>query len=159
MSQVDQASGGVSTDLPPITVRSVADGLVVTVHAQLDRDTTSTLADVLRVGVEAGTAIVLDLIDDGREVAAPSPAGLRSPRPVDGAALAITDIGPGVLQLVRPASCWTVDVSARRLCRSNAPLQPHFVPPEHWTPISRLWISSTGVTAVSVCGTLLLSSG
>ena len=158
MSEVDQASGGVSTDLPPITVRSVADGLVVTVHAELDRDTTSTLADVLRVGVEAGTAIVLDLVDDGRVLAAPSPACLRSLPQVDGAALAITDVGPGVLQFVRPASCWTVDVSAGLLCRSTAPLQPHFVPAEHWTAIGRLWILSGGITAVSACGTHLLSS-
>jgi hypothetical protein len=162
MSTVERTFGDVATDLPPIMVRSVGGGLVVTVHTELDRDTTATLAELLCAGVQADTVVVLDLAHDDHATTVPPVTARPSARPSpsdDGAALAITAIGPGVLQLRRPAACWTIDVSGRRLCRSTSPLHPRFVPAEHWTAISRLCISPTGVMAVSSCGGLVLASG
>ena len=168
---------GATTDGPPIAVRSAADHLVIEVRGHLDRCGTDALAAVLTASLVAATPIRLDLSDPW---SSPSPERTSPAAPAadraastprseahsahqpsfDGAhgpPTAILVGGPGLLHLVRPGSCWTLDVAGRRLCRSAARLHPRFVPAEHWTSVSQLWLSGPTLTAVSTCGTVRFS--
>jgi hypothetical protein len=144
---------------PPLIVRCEGERLHIDVHGPLDLEATATLADMLVVGADTASSIALNLTPDD----APSTPSPMLPAPASAHAeqrqpIKVGVVGPGVLQIVRPTSCWTIDISTHRTFRSSTPLDPRFVPDEHWTSIRHVTISKAMTTAVSTCGTVLLSS-
>jgi hypothetical protein len=137
---------------PPITVHMDSDQVVIWPDGDLDTDATEALTDAVNAAVSAGSVVVVDL-DRSSPVTAMTdgePSGAARPTASDTNLLpAAVAAGPGHIRLASAASCWTVDLGSRRLCRSHAPVDYRFVPADSWTAVRKLWISPSGLSALT----------
>ena len=153
---------------PPITVSMDGDQVVIRPERRLDRDASMALIAAINAAVVAGATVLIDLergIRPRNQVVAParrSHARETPRRPADisrsvTARNGITLAGPGCIRLVTTRSCWTIDITARRLCRSATPLEARFVAPDFWIGVRQIWISADSVTAITTADSLISS--
>jgi hypothetical protein len=152
---------------PPITVSMDGDLVVIRPERRLDRDASMALIAVINAAVVAGATALIDLERGIRPrtqvVAARRSHGSETPRrPADisrsvTARNGITLAGPGCIRLATTRSCWTIDLTARRFCRSATPLEARFVAPDFWIGVRQIWITADSVTAITTADSLISS--
>ena len=65
--------------------------------------------------------------------------------------LSVSAAAAGVLRLIRRSSCWTIDLSRQRFCRTDVAIHLRFLEACHWTPISQIWLAAeTGEASSSL---------
>ena len=153
---------------PPITVSMDGDHVVIRPERRLDRDASMALIGAINAAVMAGATALIDLergIRPRTRVVAPArrphvgeaPWRLADMSKSESANNGITFAGPGCIRLATTRSCWTIDLSARRLCRSATPLEARFVAPDFWIGVRQIWISADSVTAITTADSLISS--
>jgi len=139
-----------------VTVSMFDEHLVICAPSRLDLEMTNVLVIAAASAVGCGSTVMIDLDPDtaSDELIARRPlraaAGCVT---IDGGPAAV--LGPGYVQLTTRDGYWTIDLGQGRLCRSNDPIEPHFVWLDDWTLICALWVTPTSMTALANDGTYL----
>jgi hypothetical protein len=144
---------GIDTTL---TVSMFDEHLVICAPNRLDLEMTNVLVIAAASAVGCGSTVMIDLDPDtaSDELIARRPLGAAANCVTsDGGPVAI--LGPGYVQLTTRDGYWTIDLGQGRMCRSNDPIEPHFVGLDDWTDICALWVTPTNVTALANDGTYL----
>lgn len=142
---------------PALGISMRGDQVVIRLRSRLDRCSTETLVLAVAGATGSGATVVIEL---GPTDDATGPAGSGGPVPHGAAgAAACRDshtevLGGGRLQLGFHGRCWTLDLTARRFCRSEGPVAPNFVEPEHWIAMTSIWVTADQTTVVDPDGTL-----
>ena len=139
-----------------VTVSMFEEHLVICAPPCLDLEMTNILVIAAASAVGCGSTVMIDLDPDTAS------DELIALRPLNAVASCITsDSGPaavlsaGYVRLTTRDGHWTIDLGQGRLCRSNDPIEPHFVGLDDWTDICALWVTPTNVTALANDGTYL----
>lgn len=152
---------------PPITVSMDGDHVVIRPERRLDRDASMALIAAINAAVIAGATALIDLergirprtqVDASRRTQGrETPWRLADTSNSDTSNNGITLAGPGCIRLATTRSCWTIDITARRLCRSATPREARFVAPDFWIGVRQIWISADSVTAITTADSLISS--
>jgi hypothetical protein len=141
---------------PTVMVSMLDEHLVICAPTRLDLEMTKILVIAAASAVACGSKVMIDLDPDTTS------DELIARRPLSAAANYVTSdggpvavLGAGYVQLTTRDGHWTIDLGQGRLCRSNDPVDPHFIGLDDWTPICALWVTQTSVTALANDGTYL----
>jgi hypothetical protein len=139
-----------------VTVSMFDEHLVICAPPRLDLEMTNVLVIAAASAVGCGSTVMIDLDPDTAS------DELIALRPLSAVARCVTSdsgpaavLGPGYVRLTTRDGHWTIDLSHGRLCRSNDPIEPHFVGLNDWIDICALWVTPTNVTALANDGTYL----
>jgi hypothetical protein len=139
-----------------VTVSMFDEHVVICAPPRLDLEMTKVLVIAATSAVACGSTVMIDL---DPEIASDQ---LLARRPLSAAAHCVTSdggpvavLGAGYVQFTTRDGHWTIDLGQGRLCRSNDPVDPHFVRLDDWTHICALWVTPTSVTALANDGTYL----
>jgi len=139
-----------------VTVSMFDEHLVICAPPHLDLEMTNVLVIAAASAVGCGSTVMIDLDPDTAS------DELLARRPLSAVASCVTSaggpaavLGPGYVQLTTRDGYWTIDLGQGRLCRSNDPIEPHFVGLDDWTHICALWVTPTSVTALTNDGMYL----
>jgi hypothetical protein len=141
---------------PTVMVSMLDDHLVIRAPIRLDLEMTKVLVIAAASAVACGSKVMIDLDPDttSDELIARRPLSAAANYVTrDGGPVAV--LGAGYVQLITRDGHWTIDLGQGRLCRSNDPVDPHFIGLDDWTPICALWVTQASVTALAIDGTYL----
>lgn len=136
---------------PPIRISMNGDHLVIRPEGRLDHDAAQALIGAVDAAVFTGSTVLVDLDEQDRSPATGEVSAPRHPRPATGVVAAM----PGCMRFGGAGSWWTIDVAARRVCRSATPIDPRFVAADLWIGVRRLWVSTASLTVLTTAGTFL----
>lgn len=142
---------------PTVMISMCDDQLVICPPAHLDLETTAVLVTAAASAVSCGSTVMVDL-DPGTasdELTALRPLSAFAPNCVAGDGGPVSVLGAGYVRLTTRDALWTIDLANGRLCRSDEAIEPRFIGLDDWTAIKALWVTATGVVALSSNGTYL----
>jgi hypothetical protein len=144
---------------PTIAISMVGDLVVLQPHGRLDLESTHTLVNAVDAA-GADSTVVIDLDGSAHrssdELSYPTSA-TSIVTEVLPSVPTIEVVAPGCVRLSSPRNHWTIDLTARRFCRSAGPVDRRFVPLEDWIPIRNVWATKDGV-AVLTDGDAIIST-
>lgn len=142
---------------PTVMVSMFDDHLVICPPDHLDLEMTEVLVVAAASAVTSGSTVMIDLDPDtaSPELIARRPLSDVAANCVAGDDGPVAVLGPGYVRLATRDAHWTIDLAHGRVCRSDDPIEPHFVGPDDWTHVQALWITQTNVTALTREGTYL----
>ena len=142
---------------PTVTISMSDDQLVICAPTDLDLEMTELLVIAAASAVATGSTAMIDLDPDmaSDELIARRPLSAVTATCITRHGGRVGVVGAGYVRLATRNAYWTIDVTQGRLCRSDNPIDPHFVGPDDWTPIQALWVTPTSVTALTNDGTYL----
>lgn len=150
-----------SNEEPRVTIEMGGPNIVIRSSTEIDRDYTTTLAHAVNAATETDTVVVIDpdpiRCDDTFAGAPFPPIEVDCPdrprcRPAE-----VEVLGSGIIRIQAQGSWWTIDVANGRLCRSDTPVDHHFVTGSGWTPVVAVAVSPTRLRALTDDGSLLSS--
>lgn len=144
---------------PKVNISMVDDQLVVCAPAHLDLEMTKVLVIAAASAVAAGSTVMIDLDPDtaSDELIARRPLSTAANNCVTSSGGPVELLSAGYVRLSTRDGHWTIDLGQGRLCRSDDPIEPHFVGHDDWIHICALWVTQTSVTALAKDGTYLSS--
>ncbi len=137
---------------PALSISMLDDLVVIRPRPRLDRCGTQTVVMAVAGATESGSTVLIDL-------GGPDGYGSR-PHPLGAGVVACpsslaTVPAPGCVQLVFHDQSWTLDLPARRFCRSATPVTPSFVRPADWTCMTSIWVTAEQTSVLTADGTLV----
>jgi hypothetical protein len=128
------------------------DLVVIRPRRRLDRCGTQTVVMAVAGATESGSTVLIDL--GAADGSGPRPGPLLTGAGACPSSLA-TVPAAGCVQLAFHDQAWTLDLQARRFCRSATPVAPSFVRPADWTPMTSIWVTAEQTSVLTADGTLV----
>lgn len=148
-------------DEPRVTIEMGGPNILIRPTATADREYTTALAHAVNAAADTRTVVVLDpdpIRCDDAFVGAHLPLGEvecrehTHCRPVDADVVA-----SGVLRIAADGGWWLLDVARGRMCRTDRPVDVHFIAAHDWTPVVAVYVTPTRLRALTVDGSLVTS--
>jgi hypothetical protein len=149
--QLPESSARYDDDEPLVTIEMGGANLVIRAGSHFDHASTISLAGAVNAAADADVAVVIDpssvRCDD--EFARYGYERIAECRDHDGCRpAAVQVVGSGIIRITAERTVWTIDVAHGRLCRTDAPLDVHFLGPEAWTPVVAVCVTPSRLVAL-----------
>ena len=138
-------------DEPRVTIEMGGANLVIRASSHFDHASTISLVGAVNAAADADVAVVIDpsTIRCDDEFARYGYARIDECRDHDGCRpAAVQAVNSGIIRIAAERTVWTIDVANGRLCRSDAPLDVHFLGPDAWTPVVAVCVTPSRLVAL-----------
>ena len=146
-------------DEPRVTIEMGGPNIVIRSSTAIDREYTTTLAHAVNAATATHTVVVLDpdpiRCDDSFAGASLPASETACAEHADCRPSEVEVVGSGVVRIAAVSSWWLIDVAHGRFCRTDGPVDPHFIDGPSWTPVVAVCVTPSRLRALTVDGSVI----